>query len=61
MKKVEIESLRKTVIEKRDRVKAMVKDGKSLDDVKRAFGIPLGQSRWPSLVERIYGEMTQEE
>jgi glyoxylase-like metal-dependent hydrolase (beta-lactamase superfamily II) len=57
--KAEIESLRRTVVEKRDRVKAMVKDGKGLDDVKKAFGIPLGQSRWPSLVERIYGEMTQ--
>ena len=59
-KKAEIESLRKTVIEKRDKVKAMVKDGISLDDIKKAFGIPLGQSQWPSLVERIYGEMTQE-
>jgi glyoxylase-like metal-dependent hydrolase (beta-lactamase superfamily II) len=59
--KAEIEGLRKTVVEKRDRVKAMVKEGKSLDDIKEAFGIPLGQSRWPSLVERIYGEMTQDE
>ena len=59
VEKAEIENLRKTVIEKRDKVKAMVKDGKGLDDIKKAFGIPLGQSRWPSLVEIIYGEMTQ--
>jgi glyoxylase-like metal-dependent hydrolase (beta-lactamase superfamily II) len=57
VKKDEIEDLRNTVIEKRKKVKAMVKDGKNLDDIKKAFGV--GQSRWPSLVEIIYGEITQ--
>ncbi|MFC1494483.1 MBL fold metallo-hydrolase [Thermodesulfobacteriota bacterium] len=57
--KGEIESLRNTVIEKRNKVNSMVKDGKSLDDIKKAFGV--GQSRWPSLVEIIYGEITQQD
>lgn len=59
VKKVEIESLRNTIMEKQDKVYMMVKSGKSLDEIKKAFGIPEGQSRWPSLVETIYGEVTQ--
>lgn len=55
--KEEIEDLRNTMLEKRDKVKALLKEGKSLDEVKKVFGV--GQSRWPSLVEIIYGEMTQ--
>ena len=39
----------------------MVKEGKSLDQVKEAFGLPLGESRWRSLVEVIYLELTKEE
>ena len=54
-----IEALRNTITEKREKVGAMVKDGKSLDEIKEAFGLPAGQSRWPSLVEIIYGEMKQ--
>ena len=61
VKKTEIENLRNTLIEKQDRVKTMVKEGKSLDQVKEAFGIPLGESRWRSLVEVIYLELTKEE
>jgi len=60
VKKTEIENLRKTLIEKKEKVMAMVKDGKSLDQVKEAFGIPLGESRWRSLVEVIYLELTKE-
>lgn len=59
VKKVEIESLRSSIMDKRDKVQVMVKDGKSLDDIKKAFGLPVGQSRWPSLVETIYREVTQ--
>jgi glyoxylase-like metal-dependent hydrolase (beta-lactamase superfamily II) len=60
-KKAEIEALRKALVEKREKVMAMVKEGKSLDQIKEAFGIPLGESRWPSLVEVIYSELTKEE
>ncbi len=55
--RAEIVSLRDTVMDKRNKVEAMVKDGKTLDEIKMAFGV--GQSRWPSLVEIIYGEMSR--
>lgn len=57
VEKSEIEGLRKTIMEKREKVQAMVKEGKSLEDIKKAFGVPAGQSWWPSLVEIIYGEI----
>ena len=59
VEKAEIEGLRKTIMEKREKVGTMIREGKSLDEIKKAFGIPAGQSRWPSLVEIIYGEMKQ--
>ncbi len=59
VEKADIENLKKSIMEKREKVEAMVKAGKSLDDIKKAFGIPAGQSRWPSLVDTIYGEMSQ--
>jgi cyclase len=55
--KAEIEGLRTTIMDKRQRVGEMVKEGKNLDEVKQAFNIPAGPNRWPSLVEIIYGEM----
>ncbi len=58
VKKDELESLRSTIIEKRNKVKGMIASGKNLDAVKKAFGIPAGPSRWPSLAEIIYNEMT---
>ena len=60
VKKAEIESLHKSLTDKQDRVKALVKEGKNLDQIKEAFGIPLGESRWRSLVEVIYLELTKE-
>ena len=59
VKKAEVESVRHSLIEKQDRVKAMMKEGKSLDHVKEAFGIPLEQTFWRSLVEVIYLELTE--
>ena len=59
VEKAEIEELRNTIKDKREKVKSMISDGRSLDDIKKAFGIPTGQQRWPSLVEIIYSEMTQ--
>lgn len=53
-----------SVEERQEKVAAMVKSGKSLEEVKAAFQIdtqPAGQGarRWPSLVEVIYLELTQ--
>ena len=46
--------------QKQTRVKALVAEGKSLDEVKQAFGIvdQPGARRFPSLVEIIYRELT---
>ncbi len=59
-----VEALAKSIEAKQAQVKALVKEGKSLDDVKTAFGIPLrpehpGQAAYPSLAEVIYRELTE--
>lgn len=58
----DIEGLIKSVEEKREKVAGLVAAGKTLDEVKKAFGIaepPAGQMRFPSLVEIIYLELTE--
>lgn len=60
----DIRSFIASVEEKQGKVAAMVKSGKSLEEVKTAFQIDTqsaGQSarRWPSLVEVIYLELTE--
>ncbi len=58
----DVEKLIKSIEEKQSRVKAMVAEGKSLEDVKKAFGIDAPQEpgrRFPSLVEVIYRELTK--
>jgi cyclase len=62
--KQQIEGIYKSIVEKRDKVKAMVAEGKSLDEIKKSFGIqdaPVqpGRMRFPSLVEVIYLEFTE--
>jgi cyclase len=62
--RADVEGLRKAMAEKQAGIKAMIDAGKSLDDVKKAFGIedspaaPGGRRR-PSLVETIYLELTE--
>jgi glyoxylase-like metal-dependent hydrolase (beta-lactamase superfamily II) len=57
--KADLQGLRRSIEEKQAKVKALVQQGKSLEEVKAAFGVaaPAGQ-RWPSLVEVIYQEVT---
>ena len=60
----DIETLSKSLAEKRDKVKAMVAEGKSLDDIKQSFGVKdapaqAGRPRFPSLIEIIYLELTE--
>ena len=50
--------------EKRAKVKALVAEGKSLDDIKQSFGVKdapaqAGRPRFPSLIEIIYLELTE--
>lgn len=56
--KTEIRELLKSLEDKQSRIKQMVADGKSLDEVKTAFDIPLEEQRWKSLIEVIYLELT---
>jgi cyclase len=60
----DIETLYKSIAEKRDKVKSLVAEGKSLDDIKQSFGVKdapaqAGRPRFPSLIEIIYLELTE--
>ncbi len=59
--KPEIAALLKSIQDRQAKVQAMVAEGKTLEDVKSAFGIKdeAGGRRWPSLVEIIYRELTE--
>jgi cyclase len=65
--KADIEGLVKSIEEKQAKIQALVKEGKSLDEIRQEFGIQqppaqAGQSaarRFPSLVEVIYQEITE--
>ncbi len=64
LSKPDIEGLLKSIEDKQAKVKDLVAQGKSLDEVKAAFGIgpeteQPGGRRWPSLVEVIYAELTE--
>jgi cyclase len=61
--RTEVQALRDSMAGTQAKVKALVAEGKSLDEVKKAFGIEdrpgPGGRRWPSLVEVIYLELTE--
>jgi len=61
--KADIQGLLTAIEEKQAKVKALIEQGKSLDEVKSAFGIAdipgPGGRRWPSLVETIYLDLTE--
>jgi glyoxylase-like metal-dependent hydrolase (beta-lactamase superfamily II) len=61
--KADIQALLTAIEEKQAKVKALIEQGKSLDEVKSAFGIVEtpgpGGRRWPSLVETIYLDLTE--
>jgi cyclase len=59
--KTEIEDLRKRIIETQNKIKAMVAEEKTLDEVKKALGVSAEQGRWPSLVEVIYLELADKD
>ena len=61
--KADIESELKSLQEKQDKIKDLIKQGKSLGEVKTAFGIPNtpakpGGFSFPSLVEVMYLELS---
>ena len=55
--KKEIQSLVDSLEKKQERIKNLIQQGKSLEEVKKEFGIEESQSRWPSIVEIIYEEI----
>ena len=61
--KSEIAALLKSIQDRQAKVQAMVAEGKTIEDVKTAFGLKdeagAGGRRWPSLVEIIYQELTE--
>jgi len=59
--KKEILGVIQNIEEKQIRIKALVKEGKTLDQVKKVFNIEdrAGGTRWMSLVEVIYLELTE--
>ena len=62
--RADVEALIASMEERQTKVKAMIGEGRSLEDIKKAFGIedrpvPAGGRRWPSLVEVIHLELTE--
>jgi len=62
--RADIESLIKSIEEKQAKIKALIGEGKSLDEIKKIFNIEdrppqPGGRRWLSLVETIYLELTE--
>lgn len=62
--RADIESLIKSIEEKQAKIKALIEEGKSLDEIKKIFNVedrPVqpGGRRWLSLVETIYLELTE--
>ncbi len=61
--KSDIEAEMKSLQEKQDKIRSLIKEGKSLDEVKAAFGIPASPAKpggmsFPSLVEVMYLELS---
>ncbi len=61
--KADIQTELKSLQEKQEKIRAMIKEGKSLDEVRAAFGIPAaapkpGGFSFPSLVEVMYQELS---
>ena len=60
--RTDVEGLSKSIEEKQSRIKLMVSEGRTLDEVKKAFGVtdpPAGGMRFPSLAEVIYQELIE--
>lgn len=57
--KKDIHFLVESIEEKQVKIQALVKEGKTLDQVKSIFHVDERDSRWMSLVEVIYRELTE--
>jgi glyoxylase-like metal-dependent hydrolase (beta-lactamase superfamily II) len=63
LSKKDIEGLMASIEEKQEKIKALIKEGKTLDEVKKTFNVEDRPSqsgrRWLSLVEVIYLDITE--
>jgi len=64
LSKGDIDTSMKTIEDKQAKIKALIQEGKSLDDIKKAFGVEdraaaPGGRRFMSLVEVIYLDLTE--
>ena len=57
--KADVRAAVSSIEQSRAKVAALVKEGKSLDEVKAAMGVPAGAARFPSLAEVVYREQTE--
>ena len=57
--KKDIQNLIQSIEEKQIKIQAMVKEGKTLEQVKKIFNIEDRGMRWPSPVEVIYLDLTE--
>ncbi len=60
----DVEGVIKSLEEKQTKIKALIKEGKSLEEIKKIFNVEdrpprPGERRWLSLVETIYLELTE--
>jgi NDP-sugar pyrophosphorylase family protein len=60
----DLESVIKSLEEKQTKIKVLIKEGKSLEEIKKIFNVDdrpprPGRSRRPGLVETIYLELTE--
>lgn len=63
LKKADISGLLASIEDRQTKIQALVREGKSLDEVRKSLGVPdaAGQSgrRFPSLIEIIYQEVSE--
>jgi len=60
----DVEGVIKSLEEKQTKIKVLIKEGKSLEEIKKIFNVEdrpprPGERRWLSLVETIYLELTE--
>jgi cyclase len=56
--KADIQTAMASIQDRQAKVKALIDQGKSLDEIKTAMGVPAGAGRFPSLTEVIYMDLT---
>ncbi|MFW6140384.1 MAG: MBL fold metallo-hydrolase [Acidobacteriota bacterium] len=59
--KKDIHNLVNALEKKQETIKSLIEKGKSLEEVKKEFGIEQSQNRWPSIIEIIYNELTEKD